>query len=96
MPMVPRFEVSEGADGLLRVGSGAHTHLKLSRDDARWLVEVLAQRLEMPPPKLQRLSLWQRFREWLGRRAKVKSQLDRDAMYERLGKRLAERYGARE
>lgn len=94
--MVPRFEVSEGADGLIRVGTGAHTHLKLSRDDATWLCNVLAQRLDLPPLKVARVPWYRRALEWFGRKARARCITERDALYERLGKRLAERYGMRE
>lgn len=96
MPMTCRFEVSEGADGLIRVGTGSHTHLKLSRDDAAWLCNVLGERLGLPPVKVARVPWWRRAIEWFGRKARVRRQLENDAMYDRLGKRLAERYGMRE
>jgi hypothetical protein len=96
MPMVPRYDVSEGADGLIRVGAGSHTCMKLTREDAAWLVNVLAERLNMPPVKVTRVAWWRRAIEWFGRKARVRRQLEADAMYDRLGKRLAERYGMRE
>lgn len=94
--MASRFEVSEGADGLLRIGSGAHTHLKLSREDAGLLINDIAERLHMPPVKVARVPLWRRFVEWLGRKARVRRQLERDAMYERLARKYADQYGMRE
>lgn len=94
--MVPRYDVSEGADGLLRVGTGAHTHLKLTREDASWLCTVLAERLGLPPPKLPRLPWWRRALDWFSRKARAEREAQRDAMYARIAQRAAKQYGMRE
>lgn len=93
--MPGRYEVSEGGDGLLRIGSGARTLLKLSRDDAAALCDELGERLGRPPVKLARVAWWRRALEWFSRKARVRRQLELDAFYSRLGERLADRPGVK-